>query len=983
VDKPTDFFISYTGKDRAWAEWIAWTLEEVGYKTFIQAWDFNAASNFVLKMQSGGTDTARTVAVLTPDYFKSAFTQPEWAAAFADDPKSENGKLIAIRVADFKPEGLFKAIVYIDLVGSDEAIAKEKLVKSVDGIVTGKRLKPDSKPVFPGAKSPTTRPPFPGKPTGSKPFLHNLPFAPNPFFTGREKMLQDLHAALCKKTAAAITQPQAVHGLGGVGKTQLAIEYAWQYQANYDTVLWVSASTSVDLHSNIASLVCVLNLLEVEATEQETKVLAVVNWLSLQQRWLLILDNVDSRETQTEVLKLLPPALHGNVLITSRLSDWPVSFADLEVSVLPEQVASEFLLKRARKAGFNPGNDADALTVAKELGCLPLALEQAAAYISRHRESLENYLCLLNESRARLLKFLSQGGTGYQQTVATTWLVSEQQLSILGRVILQLTSFLASQEIPRVIFKGAEDLLSTTAAELMNDSRSVSDLSFSKEAIDDALVELNDHSLIKLEPESISCHRLVQAVLFDRLDLTARDNWLDAATSLIAKAANESPPDPTAWPFWRRFQPQVKSVIKHAGDDRKSVAIPFLMMQLAIYYQEIGAYSEAESQMREAAKAKTALSEDKADVASYMISLANLLYRLAKYEEAESISKEVVQTCNTNPNVDNLTKVHAISVLAKILEQRDRFTEAEALYKQSIELIESDTKPSPIALSGTINNLANLMATTRRYAEAEPLLRKAVKILEDHEGVNTDSVATIIGNLARCLLEQGNLTKQQSYFDEAELLYRRALQIDEIAYGKDHPSYARDANNLGWLLHDIGKLDEAEALLRHALDIEERKKHRDHPDIATALSNLGRVLTAQRHFAEAIDVFGRAMQITEIALGRNHHEYATIQTNLAFAFMGLGELNKAEALFREALAIDEKCFGSTHVEIGQDLWNLGEFLVDRKRYIEAEGYLRRALKIFQVGYGDNHIRTRNISAMIEFIRAARTLESIFPKARKR
>jgi hypothetical protein len=205
--------------DKKWAEWIAWILEEAGYKTLIQAWDFNAASNFVLKMQSGTNDTARTLAVLTPDYFKSAFTQPEWAAAFADDPKSEQGKLIAVRVTDFEPPGLFKAIVYIDLVGLDETAAKEKLIKSVGSIVTGQRLKPDSKPEFPGAKPSPVRPPFPGTPAGSKPFLQNLPFAPNPFFTGRDKVLDDLRAALQTKIAAAITQPQAVHGLGGVGKT--------------------------------------------------------------------------------------------------------------------------------------------------------------------------------------------------------------------------------------------------------------------------------------------------------------------------------------------------------------------------------------------------------------------------------------------------------------------------------------------------------------------------------------------------------------------------------------------------------------------------------------------------------------------------------------------------------------------------------------------------------------------------------------------
>ena len=137
MDTPIDFFISYTSKDKAWAEWIAWTLEESGYTTMIQAWDFHAASNFIFKMQKGATDASRTIAVISPDYFESAFTNPEWAVAFATDPTSEKGKLIPVRVADFKPEGLFKTIIYINLVGLDEAVAKITLADSIANIVKG------------------------------------------------------------------------------------------------------------------------------------------------------------------------------------------------------------------------------------------------------------------------------------------------------------------------------------------------------------------------------------------------------------------------------------------------------------------------------------------------------------------------------------------------------------------------------------------------------------------------------------------------------------------------------------------------------------------------------------------------------------------------------------------------------------------------------------------------------------------------------
>ena len=215
MGKPYDFFISYTGKDKAWAEWIAWTLEDAGYKTLIQAWDFRAASNFVSKMQDGAIESVRTIAILSPDYFKSAFTQPEWYVAFASDPKSEQGKLIPVRVVDFEPPGYFSTIAYIDLVGAEERPAQERLVKAIGSIVNGTRLKPATPPAFPGSARPgtaTTHPAFPGTGVQRKP-LHNRPFSPNPSFAESERLLnkhrEAVHQAMAAHNAARSQVTQA------------------------------------------------------------------------------------------------------------------------------------------------------------------------------------------------------------------------------------------------------------------------------------------------------------------------------------------------------------------------------------------------------------------------------------------------------------------------------------------------------------------------------------------------------------------------------------------------------------------------------------------------------------------------------------------------------------------------------------------------------------------------------------------------------
>jgi hypothetical protein len=234
-----DFFISYNSADRQWAEWIAWQLEEAGYTTVLQAWDFRPGSNFVLEMQRAATEAERTIAVLSPDYLGARFTQPEWAAAFAQDPTGEKGTLLPVRVRECDLKGLLPQIIYIDLVGLDETAAQDALLAGV----RRERAKPTAPPGFPGVipRSVPQRPRFPG----ALPPIWNISHLRNPNFTGRESLLAQLRAALASGQPAALTQ--AISGLGGVGKTQLAVEYVYRYAAEYDVVWWVRAEEPATL----------------------------------------------------------------------------------------------------------------------------------------------------------------------------------------------------------------------------------------------------------------------------------------------------------------------------------------------------------------------------------------------------------------------------------------------------------------------------------------------------------------------------------------------------------------------------------------------------------------------------------------------------------------------------------------------------------------------------------------------------------------
>lgn len=189
-----DFFISYNRADKQWAEWIAWTLEEAGYSVVIQAWDFRPGGNFVLDMQQAAAESCKTIAVLSESYLKSSYTQPEWAAAFAQDPESLERKLIPVRVKDCKPEGMLRPIVYVDLVGLTEVEAKQTLLNSLR-----QRAKPEQAPAFP-------KPGVPASPTITERVIE----APKAFPSALSRVQQIKEKSLQQRLDSLVSDYEAV-----------------------------------------------------------------------------------------------------------------------------------------------------------------------------------------------------------------------------------------------------------------------------------------------------------------------------------------------------------------------------------------------------------------------------------------------------------------------------------------------------------------------------------------------------------------------------------------------------------------------------------------------------------------------------------------------------------------------------------------------------------------------------------------------------
>src|SRR3984885_10306616 len=279
------------------------------------------------------------------------------------------------------------------------------------------------------------------KKAGSVTKPRNLPFASlGGLFAGRDEDLADLHTALLGAKGA----PVALCGLGGLGKTRLAIEYAWSRETVYSALLFVRASDGAALNAGLAALTAfeVLDLPEKEARDDATKITAALRWLEANPKWLMIFDNVDDRASVAEVAKLMPRLKGGHVVITARASNFPAGVRKLEVSTLDESAAAQFLLDRSEADRSKSKDDAAlARTLARELGGLALGLEQAGAHIATDRIGIARYLKLWSESRDRLLGWTDEALTGSERNLARTWATSVAKLKPESRRLLERLAF--------------------------------------------------------------------------------------------------------------------------------------------------------------------------------------------------------------------------------------------------------------------------------------------------------------------------------------------------------------------------------------------------------------------------------------------------------------------------------------------------------------------------------------------------------------
>ncbi len=810
----------------------------------------------------------------------------------------------------------------------------------------------------------------------------NVPFGRNPHFTGRDDLLDQLRQHLSPEVQddqtttrrAALTQPQAIKGLGGIGKTQIAVEYAYRFRDLYTHTLWVNAASGEALITSFVALAELLPSFSAKSERDQGKLVAAIKrWLEqCEQEWLLIFDNADNISL---VRQYLPQRGKGSILLTTRAHAVGSLAASIEVEKMGLMEGTQFLLRRAQR--FDHALDEEvnkAGNVVIALDHFPLALDQAGAYIEETGCGFSDYLQIYQDHRRELLAKRGLQATDYPDSVATTWSLSfhrVEQANPAAAALLRLCAFLAPDAIPEeLLSKGASDWslpLQQAAADAF--------------ALDQAIAELLRYSLIKRHDKSstLSIHRLVQVVLRDTLSSEQQRRWAEC----VVRAVNSIFPegnDAEKWPLCLRYLSQAQMCYELVEQYAlQFTAAIYLLSKTAAYLMMHRAlYEIAEPLCLRALQMSLLVwDHDHSDTAACLSNLAFLYQKQGKYVEAQSLQEQAldVQRRVSGDKHDKTARI--LHNLGKLYQKQGKYEEAEALYQQALEIKKQELGAEHPQVAVTLNDLAVLYHEMGKYEEVEELYRQALRIDQQALGIGHPDTLISLSSLAAFYWKQGK-------YEKAEESYREALEGMKRALGSEHPVTANCLHNLGALYYEQRKYEKAEESYREALEGMKRALGNNHPDVASVLNNLALLCKAQKKYKEAEHLHEQALAIRQQVLGTEHPDTATSLNDLAWHHQRRGQYKEAEALYLQALLIRQKVLGAEHPDTATSLNGLAVLYSTQERYTEAEALHQQTLQNLQRVLGTKHPGTAtcmsNLAALYQKQRKYAEAESLYLQA---
>ncbi len=702
------------------------------------------------------------------------------------------------------------------------------------------------------------------------PAIWNIPYPRNSFFTGRDDLLARLHAQLQAGQAPTLSQPpQAISGLGGIGKTQTAVEYAYRFSKEYQTVFWAYAESRETLVSSYVALAGLLDLPEQDAQEHTITVQAVKRWLQTHSAWLLILDNADELALITE---FLPPVLGGHLLLTTRAQAMGRLANRLEIETFSAEQGSLFLLRRAGLLAHDAALEQallddreQAFQIATALGGLPLALDQAGAYLEETGCSLSEYQQLYQQYRADLLRERRGLLADHPEPLATTWSISFQRVeekNPTAAELLRFCAFLSPDAIPEEVLTAGKSLLGPVLASDVGDVF----------RLNQAIEALRAYSLVQRNPKgkTLSIHRLVQVVLQDAMEEAERRSWAERVILSINVIFPR--PDYDTWPQCERLLSQAWTAIQFIEQYQIiSEEAEQLLYKMAHYLWDRGRYGEGEPIYQLLLRISEAhLGPEHPEVAWALHGLGDLYWRQGKFIEAEPLLLRAIQIMEQKFGPEDHRLAHMLFGLATLYRIQGKDAQSERLYQSEIRIVEQQLGPESTELVAPLSNLAVLYHHPDKYAEAEQLYQRALQISSQLSGSEQHHMSLPLSGLAILYHEQGKLT-------EAEPLYKQAIHLREQYYGPEHPEVGRTLNALRSLYLTQGRYAEVESICQRELRIWEQVVTLN-PNDAGAYFHRGVIYLYLKKREEARADFARYASFQPLGVGA---EWMVVCTSLS------------------------------------------------------------------------------------------------------
>ncbi len=934
-EKTMKLFISFVDEDEAFGKLLETHLDPLVQQQIIAPWHRQKT----IAGQRRATEVARHLAeaqiilmLISPDFLASAYCQSIEVSRVVERHQQGKIHIIPILLRPTVLEGtLFAEMQALPLNGkplsqwNDKDDACVQIVDSIRGVIADIQSDTASQTL-----SET---------------LWTIPYERNTLFTGREDVLFNLHQSLRAGGTTALTQPQAISGLGGIGKTQTAIEYAYRYQNDYEAVLWIKADSYETFQSDLLTLAHSLQL-PLQYKQDSLQLIPVVKrWLQFHTGWLLIIDNVDDL---TMLQGLLPVRGKGHILLTTRSQITGTIAEGVELHCMENKEGALFLLHRSKylatKAPLAAASSADrtiAIEIVQLMGGLPLALDQAGAFIEETKCDLKDYLHLFQTRQAELLQRRGMFTADHPNAVTTTWSLSFENVQKTNPdaiKLLYLCAFLDPDLIQEDIFTKSKDLSHADKKLLFPD----------KLVLNEAIKVLLTYSLIQRNRDhTFTIHRLVQVILKQGMTKKTQSLWARRAIHAVYLAFPKL--NYKNWQQCQQYLPQVQACMGLIDQWNFSfLEARSLLFRVGKYLSESAQYEQAESlYLRALAIEEKVLGSEHPDTAKTVHTLAHLYEKRGKFELAEQFHQRTLDIEEKVLGLEHPDTAGSFHCMAGLYQRQGKYEQAESLYLRALAIKEKVLGSEHTKTATTVHALAHLYEKRGKFELAERFHQRTLDIEEKVLGPeHPDTVGSFY-----CM---AGLYQTQGKYEQAESLYQRVLDTEEKVLGSEHPSTAHTLHALAHLYEKQGKYEQVESLYLSALAIKEKFLGSEHPSTASTLHAMAHFYEQQARYDLAESFHQRELSINEKVLGPEHPETAESFYCMAGLYRKQEKYEQAESLYLRALTIEEKVLGPEHPSTASTLHALAHLYEQQARYGLAESFHQRELAIREKVLGPEH-----------------------------